>query len=251
MSDWEEVRSVAGRRIDGVEVFGFRDRGALGLDLRVIPRPVVIVVIEFGDGLTVEGPTERVLGSLVAGLAPGAVRIRGARVECVELRLSPVAAYSLLGVALSDLDDAVVGLDEVCGGDARRLREQLSTTTTWSEAFALTDAFLARRLGVAEVDPEVAISWDRIVASRGLVRVGELAADCGWSRKRLWARFSAQLGLTPKRAAMLVRFDHAVAGLTAGANAAEVAVACGYADQSHMYRDVLSFTGRTPTALLG
>lgn len=32
---------------------------------------------------------------------------------------------------------------------------------------------------------------------------------------------------------------------------AEVAFACGYADQSHLHRDVLSFTGRTPAALLG
>lgn len=249
MSDWEVVRSVAGHGFDGVEVLGFRDRGGPGLDMRVIPRPAVIVVIEFGNGLTVDGSA--VLGSLVAGLSPGAARIRGERVACVELQLSPVAAYSLLGVGLSELGAAVVDLDELCGGAARRLRERLAETATWPEVFALTDAFLGRRLGAASVDPEVAISWDRIVASRGLVRIGELAADCGWSRKRLWARFSAQLGLTPKRAAMLVRFDHAVTGLAAGAGTAEVAFACGYADQSHMYRDVASFTGRTPSALIG
>ncbi|WP_405166226.1 helix-turn-helix domain-containing protein [Nocardia sp. NBC_01499] len=50
---------------------------------------------------------------------------------------------------------------------------------------------------------------------------------------------------------MLVRFDHAAAGLAAGVDFAEVAFACGYADQSHMYRDVVSFTGRTPGALIG
>lgn len=48
---------------------------------------------------------------------------------------------------------------------------------------------------------------DGIVASRGRVRVDDLAAEVGCSRKRLWSRFRSQVGLSPKRAAMLVRFD--------------------------------------------
>jgi hypothetical protein len=40
-------------------------------------------------------------------------------------------------------------------------------------------------------------------------RVGELAAEVGWSRKRLWSRFRSQIGVASKRAARLVRFDHA------------------------------------------
>jgi AraC-like DNA-binding protein len=97
--------------------------------------------------------------------------------------------------------------------------------------------------------PEVVASWDRIVASRGQVMVGELAESCGWSRKRLWARFGSQIGLTPKRAAMLVRFRHAVEDLVAGRPAADVAAACGYTDQSHLCRDVSSFADITPAAV--
>lgn len=250
---WEVAHPTAGSRIEGAEVIGFRDRAAAGLDMRVIPAPAVTVVIEFGSGLTVDGAAGRqAMGSLIGGLWPGAVRIRGERVKCVEVRLSPVAAYSLLGCSLSDLDGTVVDLADLCGpSDARRLREQLAEAAGWPKMFALTDAFLDRMRGSASADPEVAASWDRIVASRGGVRVGELAASCGWSRKRLWARFTAQIGLTPKRAAMLVRFDRAVAGLSAGADAAAVAVACGYTDQSHLHRDVATFTGRTPSALVG
>jgi AraC-like DNA-binding protein len=81
--------------------------------------------------------------------------------------------------------------------------------------------------------------------------VGELVESCGWSRKRLWSRFESQIGLTPKRAAMLVRFRHAVEGLLAGRPAADVAVACGYTDQSHLCRDVSSFADTTPGALTG
>jgi AraC-like DNA-binding protein len=87
------------------------------------------------------------------------------------------------------------------------------------------------------------------VATEGRVRVERLAAEVGWSRKRLWSRFRAQIGLTPKRAAQLVRFDHAAHRLAAGHSAARVAAESGYADQSHLHRDVMAFAGVTPTGV--
>src|SRR5262249_8696460 len=88
-----------------------------------------------------------------------------------------------------------------------------------------------------------------MVTSRGQVRVEQLAAETGWSRKRLWSRFRSQLGLTPKRAAQLIRFDHAAHRLAAGHSAALVAAESGYADQSHLHRDVVAFAGVTPGAV--
>ncbi|MGA4993133.1 helix-turn-helix domain-containing protein [Nonomuraea bangladeshensis] len=99
------------------------------------------------------------------------------------------------------------------------------------------------------MDPEVAWAWRRIVAGRGLVRVEGLAGEVGWSRKRLWSRFRAQLGLPPKRAAKLVRFDRAAHRLVAGEGAARVAAEGGYADQPHLHREVMAFAGATPSAL--
>jgi len=96
----------------------------------------------------------------------------------------------------------------------------------------------------------VAWAWRRIVAGRGAVRIEHLATELGWSRKRLWSRFRAQIGSTPKRAAKLVRFDHAVHGLVAGADPAAVAADGGYADQSHLHRDVVAFTGSTPATVV-
>ncbi|CAM5715729.1 hypothetical protein SCALM49S_04688 [Streptomyces californicus] len=81
------------------------------------------------------------------------------------------------------------------------------------------------------------------------VGVDSLADEVGWSRKRLWSRFRSQLGLAPKHAARLVRFDHAARLLAAGHPAARVAASTGYADQPHLHREVRAFTGMTPTAL--
>jgi len=88
-----------------------------------------------------------------------------------------------------------------------------------------------------------------MVASRGRVRVERLAAEIGWSRRRLWSRFRSQIGLTPKRTAQLIRFDHAAHRLAAGQSAALVAAESGYVDQSHLHRDVMTFAGVTPAAV--
>jgi AraC-like DNA-binding protein len=170
----------------------------------------------------------------------------------VQVRLSPVIARAVLGASPADLGGAVVALDDLWGREASRIREQLGDVSSWQDRFALTDALLARRheAGVP-VDPEVAWAWDRIVGGRGLVRVDGLAAEVGWSRKRLWSRFRSQLGLPPKRAVKLVRFDHAAHRLVAGEGAARVAADAGYADQSHLHRDVVAFTGVTPATVAG
>ncbi|MFF0579823.1 helix-turn-helix domain-containing protein [Streptosporangium saharense] len=73
----------------------------------------------------------------------------------------------------------------------------------------------------------------------------------GWSRKRLWSRFRSQIGLPSKRAVKLVRFDHAAHRLAAGERAVGVAAETGYADQSHLRRNVLAFTETTPAAIAG
>ncbi len=171
------------------------------------------------------------------------------RVECVEVRLSPRAAYGLLGVSPPELDGSITSLADLWGAPERRLRERLTEATTWQERLALTEEFLTERAAAPSMAPEVAAAWDTIVARRGRIRVGDLAASCGWSRKRLRTRFHAQLGLTPKRAAMLVRFDHAVRALRAGESASTVALTCGYADQPHLHRDVAALAGCTPGAL--
>ena len=88
-----------------------------------------------------------------------------------------------------------------------------------------------------------------MLTSHGRVRVDGLADEVGWSRKRLWSRFRSQLGITPKRAARLVRFDHAAHLLAAGHAAAGVAAESGYVDQSHLHREVRAFAGLTPSAV--
>jgi AraC-like DNA-binding protein len=249
---WAEVARPAGPGTAGATMAGFRSRADVDVDLLAVPPPVVMLAIEFGaDDLVVADAAGRQRrGSIATGLAPGPVRARASALSVVQVRLSPVAAQAVLGVPPGELSGAVVALDDLWGPDVARIQERLHAATTWADRFAIVDAALARRRAEhSVVSPEVLVAWRRIVAGRGRVRVDGLADELGWSRKRLWSRFRAQVGLSPKRAAELVRFDLAAHRLAAGESPARVAADAGYADQSHLHREVRGFAGITPGAV--
>lgn len=232
---------------------GFSDRANELRDVALVPHPAVTVIFDLGDQPFVieDGCGSQQRERVVAGLAPNRARGRGlaSSSECLQLRLSPMVAHAVLG-ASAELGGTVVTLDDLWGREAARTQERLRAAGSWEDRFAIAEAALARRADAGRaVDPEVAFSWGRMVASRGRVRVERLVAEIGWSRKRLWSRFRAQVGLTPKRVAQLIRFDHAVHGLAAGRSASLVAAESGYADQSHLHRDVMAFAGMTPTSV--
>lgn len=252
---WDIACPAQPSRVPGVTMAGFRDRGITPPGLRLIPHPAVTLALVFGGGtITVEDATGRQQqGNFVTGPGFGedlrALRMQDC--ECLQVRLSPMVAHAVLGPAVAHLDGAVVTLDDLCGREAERVSERLGDLSSWEDRFTLTDAWLARRCAAASpVAPEVAWAWRGIIAGRGMIRIEHLAAELGWSRKRLWSQFHSQIGLPPKRAAKLVRFDHAVHGLVAGRDAAGVAADGGYTDQSHLHRDVVAFTGLTPATVV-
>ncbi|MEV4223043.1 helix-turn-helix domain-containing protein [Nonomuraea sp. ATR24] len=243
---WEVVR---GPGPGGVELVGYRDRAGRGLDMPVLPQPGLTIVLVLDGELRIErsGP---VTAGIVSGVGVNSVRVHGRDVACVDVHLSPLAAYSVLDGAVAELAGTVAGFEDLWGAEARRLRGALAGAGRWEERFAELRAALAGRMHAGRsVDPEVAFVWHGLVASGGRRRTSDLAAETGWSRKRLWSRFKAQIGVTPKRAAMIVRLSPAIDAIMAGTAPAEVAARYGYADQPHLTRDLRELAGYTPASL--
>ncbi|GHC85184.1 hypothetical protein GCM10010309_63420 [Streptomyces violaceochromogenes] len=118
----------------------------------------------------------------------------------MQVRLSPVIARAILGTSPAGASTAPSCRSVTCGAGRRPGSASNSGRSPWQDRFAWTDVLLARRHEAGPpVDPDVVWAWHRIVVSRGLIRVDGLAAEVGWSRKRLWSRFRSQLGLPPKR----------------------------------------------------
>ena len=82
--------------------------------------------------------------------------------------------------------------------------------------------------------------WDQPVA------LADLAAHAGLSRFELIRRFRQQTGLTPHVFQTNLRIAQACERLRAGDPIAEVAAACGFADQPHLTRSFRRTVGVTP-----
>jgi AraC-like DNA-binding protein len=171
----------------------------------------------------------------------------------LEVLLSPLGAYRILGLPMNQLSGHTVDLAEVLGAGGRRLAERLRETSSWRQRFALMDQFLLGRLDRGpRPSPEVGWAWERLVSTGGAVPIGQLATEVGWSHKHLIARFREQVGLGPKTAARLVRFNGVWQQLDEGRplDWGLVAAEVGYADQAHLVREFRQFTGTTPTGFL-
>ena len=78
------------------------------------------------------------------------------------------------------------------------------------------------------------------------IRLDDLARETGRSRFQVNRAFQAATGLPPHRYLTNIRLERARAMLAAGDNAAEVAAAVGFADQSHLTRRFKAAYGVTP-----
>ncbi|MCL3861153.1 helix-turn-helix transcriptional regulator [Actinotalea sp. K2] len=212
------------------------------------------LVLSFGEPLAIDalsagtgaGRPDR---SFVAGISTGHASTRfDRRQDCVQLYLTPLGVRRVLGVPGSELAHRVVAVDDVVRGMAD-LPDRLGFAATWAERFALVETALVQQVARADEPPAwVGWMWRQIQVTGGRARIGDLVAQIGWSHRHVVTGFREEVGLTPNQAAGVVRFERAATDL-GRLPLAEIAVRHGYADQSHLTREVARYAGETPCEL--
>jgi AraC-like DNA-binding protein len=206
-----------------------------------------VAIVSFWSPYTIDGEQ---IDSFAGGLSDRPIVIEHVGTSGgVQIDFTPLGARRCLGVPMDELTNRVIALEDVFGRAAPLLVERLHDARGWPERFALLDAALLRRLAIGpEPASEVAWSLQRLVAAEGRLAIGALAAEVGWSRRHLAARWRRDVGLAPKAVARILRFERAVRLLSRddGGRLAEIAFDCGYADQSHLNREFRALAGSTP-----
>ena len=241
---------------------GYRQRGVPPARHRGLPSPYLTLIFTLDEPLTIvahpdprQPPGE--YGALLGGLhsVPALITHAGAQ-SGIQVALRPLGARALLGLPAGELAALDLPAEAVLGGVCAELREKLRSAAGWPERFAVLDEILLRRAADADVAPEVSWAWHELLREGGATRVSELAAGTGWSERHLTSRFRTEIGLAPKAAARVVRFDRArkllVRKLTAGGDylLANLAADCGYFDQAHLAREFRALAGCPPSQWL-
>jgi transcriptional regulator GlxA family with amidase domain len=166
--------------------------------------------------------------------------------------LTPFGVRALLDAAPAELACCVLDLSDFWGRSAHGLIDRLRSAGTWGNRFAILDETFSQALRPFATRSELLWAWSRLAQAHGSLSIQDLADDIGWSRRHLSERFRCEIGITPKTAARIFRFEHACAILMKNPRSvAQVAFDCGYHDQAHMNREWNSLAGCTPKSWIG
>ena len=234
-------------------IVGYRISGApAGVHIGM-PSTSLTFIVSFDEPLRLSGatvtPGPRTFDVAIAGLHAGPAHIHhDGHQHGVQVSLTPAGAGLLLGGPASELAGRCIDLADLIGPSAGRLREQAEASRDWAARFAIvTAALFARREPRRVVAPEVGHAWRVLHESGGRVEIGRIAEEVGWSPRHLGQMFRREFGHPPKTAARLVRFQRSRRLIGCGRMPlAQVALVCGYTDQSHLNRDWLALAGTSP-----
>jgi AraC-like DNA-binding protein len=239
---------------------GYRMAGVPPSLHRGLPSPYLTLIITLDEPMQMAEHTDRRLPpgeyvTLIGGLhtIPAIISHDG-RQSGIQLAIKPLGARALLGLPAGELTGVDTDAADVLGPVAVEMQERARTAATWPERFAILDELLLRQIRDNQAaSPEIAQAWRALLASGGTAAVPELAREAGWSARRLHTRFRAEVGLAPKEAARVVRFDRARRLLQRRVQAAgkpelaALAAACGYYDQAHLAREFRALAGCPPS----
>jgi AraC-like DNA-binding protein len=168
------------------------------------------------------------------------------------LRLRPGALPAVVGQRADALLGDHAWLADLDRG-ATRLRHALDGADAVQERLAALEDFVRTRVARVSMRERSLVAACRAVANDSRLSVDRVADGLGWSVRTLHREVVASCGYGPKYLQRVMRVQRALRAMqAAGARPrlADVALACGFADQSHMSRDVRVVTGFTPTAYL-
>lgn len=204
----------------------------------------------------------------------------GAR-DFMVIRFTPIGAQMLLQTPMDLLTDRTLELEEIDGQFARLLTAHAQVADGWAARFDIVESIIAERLASApQPPPGLLHSWRIIQEPPNHLNLAQLPMEFGCSRRHLIAQFYTFFGMAPKTIARIRRFNLAIQAVnrvgrrdplsypegkpyldfqgvgtvrTATKMAirwADLALYCGYYDQSHFINDFRSFSGLTPLEFL-
>ena len=186
------------------------------------------------------------------GLARGKfVRMLEGKSGVFGVKFRPGGFFPFLGKPVSLLADRIVSLSHIFGRAGSELERVVSAEVEDSGRQRVIDAFLQSR----QIETDATARWITevvyaVASDRTVLKVDDLVARYGVSKRTLQRQFAKYVGATPKWVIQRYRLHEAAAQLVAGSNVnhATLAVRLGYSDQAHFIRDFKATVGVPPAA---
>ena len=169
------------------------------------------------------------------------------------IHFRPGGVFPFLPFPLQELHNCDITLAELWGEQkANQLLSLIHESKTVYGKFKLLEQWLFRHMfHPMSHQPAVNMAVRELQTHTG-IPIKSLAAKVNLSQKQFIQVFQNEMGLTPKLYARIMRFQKVLDTIDTN-NAldwTEIAMACGYFDQSHYIHEFREFSGITPTNYL-
>ncbi|MFG6201974.1 helix-turn-helix domain-containing protein [Nonomuraea sp. JJY05] len=220
---------------------GFRARvGEPARPSRMLPLNAATLIVDFtGMGPIVTGPRATATFSAHTPWRHG-----------VAVGLTPAGMAALTGTPLREVAGTTARLEDLLGTRAEELTGRLIEPGSWADRFSLLEqrltAWLRPHAGPNDL---IMRAWWRLQEPAGPATIGALAGELGVSRRYVELGFRRVVGLSPKTVARITRFQRTLDTWRRPSATLDEAVACGYADQPHLTREIRAMTQMSPKQL--
>jgi AraC-like DNA-binding protein len=190
--------------------------------------------------------TNRHSGAVLAG-PHGSCTVIDTRAQrwlvAIEFRSGGAARF--FSMPMSEFRDQIVSLEDAWGESGRSLRERLLAAPTPAAKFRVFEDLLLDHFKPG-LDRGIEYA---IGALRGGVPVSQVASRLGLLPRTLARRFSAEVGITPKRFGCVQRLQRVLSAIRHSSQPdwCTIAAEHGFTDQSHLIHDFRNLAHITPS----
>ncbi|MGN0135846.1 helix-turn-helix domain-containing protein [Anaerotignum sp.] len=164
------------------------------------------------------------------------------------IRFLPGAPIALHRESVASFLNTPIPLEDIFPKSHFPSEELFHAPTPGKREEILTRFLQKQRLEVSGQQRLLHYCTDRIIRTHGKCSVEQLSQDTGYSRRYIHNLFKKYIGNAPKLFEKTIRMQHAASLINnqKQLSLSEIAAECGYADQSHMYRDFMQLTCHSP-----
>jgi AraC-like DNA-binding protein len=200
-----------------------------------------------------DGQTKRISTTGITGPMTRPMRMRATgAINLFGICFQPGGGYPFFEYPAHELVNQYPDVDDLWGTSGREfvafVQSDCQTTRSCIETI---NAYLIKRLEANRRDDHLAQEAIQTIENyKGCITIERLSRLLGLSRRHLTRKFKERIGITPKQLCRNIRFKQVYKLIETSSDCAwaDLALACGYYDQSHFINEFKHFTGSSPDA---
>lgn len=167
------------------------------------------------------------------------------------MRFKPQGLFPFIQSEVKDSIDSALPLSDVFAKDIQELEERILEADDVELSIGLLSDYFNKKLSQMEYANDFFLESILIDmhTCKGSISIPFLTDKYEIHAKTLERMFSERVGLPPKRYARVIRAIHAMKQTATTSNQlTEIAMDCGYFDQSHFIKEIKSLSGASPSS---